>query len=224
MLCAAARHEHKIIAAGKLVLQRAVRGTDDTLAAVAFHGVAQFCADGYADTTNSRTVFTEINNQCRICVGFSAMVKPAEIRVFFQRNRGIHRFASLVGQLFSALSSSAGKNFSAASGRHSLAEAVFHFTMPLFGLIRSFHRSILHFTKPDPFAARRVPAQPSITEAEPRTCALRKVERRSPAQNKSASSNYILQFVDLSTPLSVFGGKIPACAIPCGVRFSGNKI
>ena len=130
----------------------------------------------------------------------------------------------LVGQLFSALSSSAGKNFSAASGRHSLAEAVFHFTMPLFGLIRSFHRSILHFTKPDPFAARRVPAQPSITEAEPRTCALRKVERRSPAQNKSASSYYILHFVDLSTPLSVFGGKIPVCAIPCGVCFFGNKI
>ena len=51
------------------------------------------------------------------------------------------------------------ERLSAALRLHALAEPVDFTSLPLLRLIRSFHRSILHFTKPDPFAARRVSAQ-----------------------------------------------------------------
>ena len=61
--------------------------------------------------------------------------------VLTRRSRpAVRRFyADSGGELLSALGSAAGKNLAAVRGGHSLAEAVLHFALTLFGLVRSFH-------------------------------------------------------------------------------------
>ena len=76
--------------------------------------------------------------------------------------------AFLIGKLFSALRSAAGKNFSSVSGRHSLAEPVLHLAMTLFRLISPFQIHNPHSigspyeTTPTPQNGRRDIEQQSI--------------------------------------------------------------
>ena len=54
-------------------------------------------------------------------------------------HRILRRVSRLVAELLSALCSAASKYLAAVSVRHSLAEAMFHLAMTLFGLVCSFH-------------------------------------------------------------------------------------
>ncbi len=76
-----ARHKNEIVISRKKRFNFRIRGADDTLTAVSLYRIADFFAYGNADTTNSRTVSLIINNQCRICIGFSAVIQPPKICV-----------------------------------------------------------------------------------------------------------------------------------------------
>lgn len=62
---------------------------------------------------------------------------------------------TLVRQSGSAFCTTAGENFSAVAGRHSLHEAVNSFSLQLFGLIRSFHNTNSPFAYPSPKKRKR---------------------------------------------------------------------
>lgn len=116
---------------------------DHSSCPVALYRVADLFACGYPYTTKTRTVFSYVNHQCRVCVRFSAGVSPAEITVCIQGNRSgqchENRLSESGGQRLSAFRPAAGKNLPAVSVRHSFSEAVLHLALTLFGLIRSFH-------------------------------------------------------------------------------------
>lgn len=77
----AARHKNKIKIPRKERFNFCIRGADNALTAVALYRIADFFAYGNADTTNSRTVSLIINNQCRICIRFPAVIEPPKICV-----------------------------------------------------------------------------------------------------------------------------------------------
>ena len=140
-----AGHEDDIVAAGELREHLCCR-PDHSSGAVALHRVADFFAGCDPYTTNSRAVFHNVGYQRRICVHLSAGVHPAEITVGIERYRfrqSDHSPRS-GGKLLSAFGSAAGKDLASVGSGHSFAEAVLHFALTLFRLIRSFHSEPLH--------------------------------------------------------------------------------